>query len=69
MDRRWSPRLIQRGPKPVDIAPGDWVEVIAPVERRPYCLGRLGRVHLVFWFIWTWARPTCGKNMEYMSTT
>ncbi len=56
-DRRWSPRLIQRGPKPVEVAPGDWVEVVAPVERRPYCLGRLGRVHLAFWVIWTCPRP------------
>jgi hypothetical protein len=50
-DRRWSPRLIRPGAKPIEVAPGDWVEVVAPVERRPYCLGRLGRVHLVFWSV------------------
>ncbi len=50
-DRRWGPRLIQPGPKPIEIAAGDWVEVAAPVPRRPYCLGRQGRVHLVFWSV------------------
>ena len=50
-DRRWSQRLIRPGPKPIEVAPGSWVEVVAPVERRPYCLGRLGRVHLVFWSV------------------
>jgi hypothetical protein len=50
-DRRWGPRLIQPGNKPVEIEAGEWVEVVAPVERRPYCLGRLGRVHLVFWSV------------------
>ena len=50
-DRRWGPRLIHPGPKPIEVAAGDWVEVTAPVPRRPYCLGRQGRVHLVFWSV------------------
>ena len=41
-DRRWGPRLIQPGPKPIDLTAGDRVEVIAPVPGRPYCLGRRG---------------------------
>jgi len=48
-DRRWGPRLISAGPRPIEVAAGDWVDVVAPVPRRPYCLGRLGRVGLVFW--------------------
>jgi hypothetical protein len=50
-DRRWGPRLIHPGPKPIEVAAGDWVEVAAPVPRRPNCLGRQGRVHLVFWSV------------------
>jgi hypothetical protein len=50
-DRRWSPRLIRPVAKPIELAAGDWVEVVAPVDRRPYCLGRLGRVHPVFWSV------------------
>jgi hypothetical protein len=48
-DRRWGPRLLQPGPKPVAISAGNRVEVIDPVPQRPQCLGREGRVHLVFW--------------------
>ena len=48
-DRRWSPRLISPAPRPIDIVAGDSVEVAAPVPGRPHCLGRAGRVHLVFW--------------------
>jgi hypothetical protein len=48
-DRRWSPRLIQPGPKPIEVAPGNLVEVVGPVPRRPQCTGRQGRVHLIFW--------------------
>ena len=50
-DRRWGPRLVRPDPKPIVLAAGDRVEVIAPVPRRPYCLGREGRVHLVFWSV------------------
>jgi hypothetical protein len=48
-DRRWGPRLVRPGPRPADIAAGDWVQVVAPVPSRPYCLGRVGLVHLVYW--------------------
>jgi len=48
-DRRWGPRLVAPGPKPFEVAAGAWVEVAAPVPGRPYCLGRRGLVHLVFW--------------------
>jgi hypothetical protein len=48
-DRRWGPRLLQPGPKPVHVSAGDQVEVVDPVPQRPHCLGRKGRVHLVFW--------------------
>ena len=48
-DRRWGPRLVSPGPKPFELAAGDWAEVVAPVPGRPYCLGRLGLVRLVFW--------------------
>jgi hypothetical protein len=48
-DRRWSPRLIRPGAKPVQVEPGDWVEVVGPLRRRTHCIGRRGRVHLVFW--------------------
>jgi hypothetical protein len=48
-DRRWGPRLIAPGPKPIDLVVDDWVEVTATVPGRPHCLGRRGRVHLVFW--------------------
>jgi hypothetical protein len=48
-DRRWGPRLISRASKPNEVAAGDWVKVVAPVPGRPYCLGRAGRVHLIFW--------------------
>jgi hypothetical protein len=48
-DRRWGPRLVRPGPRPADIAAGDWVRVVAPVPSRPYCLGRVGLVHLVYW--------------------
>ena len=37
------------GTKPFELAAGDWAEVVAPVQGRPYCLGRLGLVRLVFW--------------------
>jgi hypothetical protein len=47
--RRWGPRLLRPGPKPEAISAGDRVVVIAPVPQRPQCLGRQGRVHLVFW--------------------
>jgi len=47
-DRRWSPRLIRPGAKPVQIEAGAWVQVVGPVPRL-HCAGRLGRVHLVFW--------------------
>lgn len=50
-DRRWGPRLIHPAPKPAEISAGDWVEVSLPVPGRPYCLGRRGRVHLVFWSV------------------
>jgi len=48
-DRRWRPRLVSPGPRPNPVSAGDWVEVVAAVPSRPYCLGRIGRVHLVFW--------------------
>lgn len=48
-DRRWSPRLIRPGAKPVQVKPGDWVQVVGPLPRRTHCIGRRGRVHLVFW--------------------
>jgi hypothetical protein len=48
-DRRWSPRLIRPGAKPVDVEAGDWVQVVGPLLRRPHCVGRRRRVHLVFW--------------------
>ena len=50
-DRHWGPRLIQPGARPIELEAGDWVEVVAPVEQSPYCLGRVGRVHLVFWSV------------------
>ncbi|MBV9596385.1 MAG: hypothetical protein JOZ87_05945 [Chloroflexi bacterium] len=50
-DRRWGPRLLRPGPKPVEIAAGDVVQVVGPVQQRPQCEGREGRVHLVFWFV------------------
>jgi len=34
-DRRWGTRLIHPGPKPIEIAAGECVEVAAPVLRRP----------------------------------
>ena len=48
-DRRWSPRLVRPGAKPVQVEPGDWVEIVGPLPRRTNCVGRRGRVHLVFW--------------------
>ncbi len=60
-DRRWSPRFVAPGPKPVEVAAGDWVEVASPVPRRPYCLGRRGRVHLVFW--------SCNRNRQNSART
>ena len=50
-DRRWGPRLVRPGPKPVQVAAGDWVEIVGPVPRRPHCVGRKGRVHLLFWSV------------------
>lgn len=50
-DRRWGPRMIRPAARPIELEPGNWVEVVEPVERRPYCLGRVGRVHLVFWSV------------------
>ena len=47
-DRRWGPRLVRPGPRPVGIVAGDWVRVAAPVASRPHCLGRAGLVHLVY---------------------
>jgi hypothetical protein len=61
-DRRWGPRLIQPAPKPIEVSAGDWVEVRMPVPGRPYCLGRRGRVHLVFWYIRTWPHPRIGRT-------
>ncbi len=48
-DRRWSPRLITPAPKPVDIVASDRVVVVLPIPGRPYCLGRVGLAHLIFW--------------------
>jgi len=48
-DRRWGPRLSPHGPRPTEVVAGDWVEVASAIPNRPYCLGRRGRVHLVFW--------------------
>jgi hypothetical protein len=50
-DRRWRPRLMQPGSKPVEVSAGDRVEVVSPVPGRPYCQGRRGRVHLVYWSV------------------
>jgi hypothetical protein len=48
-DRRWGPRLVRPGLKPVAVAAGAWVRVSRPVPSRPHCLGRVGLVHLVYW--------------------
>jgi hypothetical protein len=63
-DRRWGPRLVRPGPKPIEIVAGDPVEVIAAVPRRPYCLGRVGRVHLVFWSVNRQVRNSARSTAE-----
>jgi hypothetical protein len=63
-DRRWSPRLIAPGPKPTELAAGDWVEVAAPIPSRPYCEGRQGRVHLVFWTVSRNCRKSARSSPE-----
>ena len=63
-DRRWGPRLLQPGPKPVDISAGDHVEVVHPVPQRPQCFGREGRVHLVFWSANRQKRHSARSNPE-----
>ena len=62
--RRWGPRLLQPGPKPVAIATGDRVEVVHPVPQRPQCLGREGRVHLVFWSVNRQVRNSARSSPE-----
>jgi hypothetical protein len=63
-DRRWSPRLLRAGPKPVEISAGDRVEVVQPVPQRPQCLGRKGRVHLVFWCVNSQVRNSARSSPE-----
>ncbi len=48
----------------MEIAAGDSVDVVAPVPQRPYCLGRQGRVHLVFWSVNRTVRNSARSSPE-----
>jgi ribosomal protein S27E len=46
---RWKRTPRPPGPKPNDLQPGEHVVVLDPGAGRPYCRGRVGLLHLVYW--------------------